>query len=171
MCCRCRSNATRIVITIVYGDRLSAAHNSLYPVNTLRNAALDAVKSEFVFGLDADFIVGGDLSTLPVPAEKTLYVLPCFRATADRKEEEGEAWPTSKEALVRWRAEGRVAGYDAPDWPFGHMDVEYDRWYTAKQHYQVMQAYATCDLQRYLAQKRRTVVTATGSRSCCATFV
>ena len=112
--CACRAANSRLTLSLVHGDRLSESHSSLYPVNTLRNDALDAAKTEFVFGLDADFIVGGDVDALPVPAEKTLYVLPCFRATHERKP--GEAWPTTKAELLRWKSEGRVAGYDAPDW-------------------------------------------------------
>jgi len=39
---------------------------SLYPVNTLRNEALVAVKSKLVLGLDADFVMGGSWADLPV---------------------------------------------------------------------------------------------------------
>jgi hypothetical protein len=136
---------SRISISAVLSDSLSDASPSLYPVNTLRNEALGlAAATPFTLGLDADFIVGGP-AEIPLPPTKTLYLLPCFRVNeahpenAPLLEAADPEWPLTKEQLVEWHsAESRVVAYgESEDWPFGHMDVEYSRWYTATEPFEI----------------------------------
>ena len=123
-----KSSVGRITLRVVHADKLSIGSRSLYPVNTLRNEALRGVKSGFAFGLDADFILGGGTSTLPMPPEGTVFVLPCFKVREPNTAAAGAGWPLTKESLAAWKAAGKIVAYgEDPDWPYGHMDVDYVR--------------------------------------------
>ena len=123
-----KSSVGRITLRVVHADKLSIGSRSLYPVNTLRNEALRGVKSGFAFGLDADFILGGGTSTLPMPPEGTVFVLPCFKVREPNTAAAGAGWPLTKESLAAWKADGKIVAYgEDPDWPYGHMDVDYVR--------------------------------------------
>jgi len=143
--CNCGKSGGRITLHVVHADKLSQQSKSLYPVNTLRNEALVAVKSKLVLGLDADFVMGGSWADLPVPESGVVYVLPCFRVkeplAADMQAAAAagtQAWPLTKEALLKWKAEGNIMAYgEDDDWPYGHMDVDYARWYTASESFEI----------------------------------
>ena len=41
--------------------------------------------------------------------------------------------------MLEWKAYGPILAYgEDPDWPFGHMDVDYTRWYSAAKPYEVV---------------------------------
>eukprot|EP00039_Didymoeca_costata_P030267 m.28703 g.28703 ORF g.28703 m.28703 type:complete len:417 (-) comp8026_c0_seq2:87-1337(-) len=133
--CNCRSTQGRIKISLVHSDELAKRSKSLYPVNTLRNEALSNVDTKYVLLIDADFVIGGDMDAIPLPPSGSLYVLPCYRLT-DLKE--NEAPPLQKDLLLEWKSRGRVIAYgEDPDWPFGHMDVDYSTWYKATNMYEI----------------------------------
>ena len=56
-----------MIISLLYGMKLFAEdkndpnrYDYLYPINTLRNIALDAASTEMVLSLDADFLLSKD---------------------------------------------------------------------------------------------------------------
>ena len=123
-----QGSAGRISLRVVHADKLSVGSRSLYPVNTLRNEALRGVRSRLALGLDADFVLGGGISTLPTPAEGTVYVLPCFKVREPFNEPAPAGWPLTKPTLAAWKTEGKIIAYgEDPGWPYGHMDIDYVR--------------------------------------------
>eukprot|EP00041_Stephanoeca_diplocostata_P032373 m.1036335 g.1036335 ORF g.1036335 m.1036335 type:complete len:412 (+) comp24139_c2_seq17:262-1497(+) len=125
--CNCADTGTlnRIQLQVLKADQLSKSYRGLYPVNSLRNRALIGVRTKHTLGIDADFLVGGDVGNMPQPDDKTIYLLPCFKVEAD-KYPQGKPWPVTKAQLLEWYSNGWVSAYgEMKDWPLGHMDV---RW-------------------------------------------
>lgn len=138
--CNCGSLTSRLALRYTIQDKLSRKYGQLYPVNSLRNQALAASKSKFTLGLDADFVIGGPTRDIPTPAPGQVYVLPCFKVADVASGEAPSKWPLSKQELLAWKAEGRVVAYDDPDWPLGHMDVQYEQWANATEAYEISRA-------------------------------
>eukprot|EP00041_Stephanoeca_diplocostata_P032371 m.1036255 g.1036255 ORF g.1036255 m.1036255 type:complete len:479 (+) comp24139_c2_seq13:262-1698(+) len=131
--CNCADTGTlnRIQLQVLKADQLSKSYRGLYPVNSLRNRALIGVRTKHTLGIDADFLVGGDVGNMPQPDDKTIYLLPCFKVEAD-KYPQGKPWPVTKAQLLEWYSNGWVSAYgEMKDWPLGHMDVNYSAWYGA----------------------------------------
>ncbi|OWR51287.1 Glycosyltransferase protein LARGE1 [Danaus plexippus plexippus] len=126
------------------GYHLVFKHDSVhYPVNYLRNVALENVNTPYVFLMDADFVpMAGLYSYLresiklinPYPQKKCL-VVPAFETQRYRASP-----PRYKEELLSRlsiKHLGDVAPFRAREWPRGHRATNYIRWSTATAPYEV----------------------------------
>ncbi|XP_041969668.1 LARGE xylosyl- and glucuronyltransferase 2-like [Aricia agestis] len=122
------------------GYHLVFKHDAVhYPVNYLRNVALENVNTPYVFLMDADFVpmVGlyEHLRTAiklinPYPQKKCLVVA-AFETQRYRAQP-----PRIKAELVA-RLKSDVAPFRAREWPRGHRPTNYTRWATATAPYEV----------------------------------
>ncbi|CAK1542703.1 unnamed protein product [Leptosia nina] len=126
------------------GYHLVFKHDSVhYPVNYLRNVALENVNTPYVFLMDADFVpMAGLYAHLraaiklinPYPQKKCL-VVPAFETQRYRA-----SVPRYKGALLaRLASHGRgdVGPFRAREWPRGHRATNYTRWANASAPYEV----------------------------------
>lgn len=127
------------------GYHLVFKHDSVhYPVNYLRNVALENVNTPYVFLMDVDFVpMAGLYQHLrdairlinPYPQKKCL-VVPAFETQRYRA-----SVPRDKAALLARLAARHGAGDVAPfrtrEWPRGHRATNYTRWMTATAPYEV----------------------------------
>ncbi|XP_023942707.1 xylosyl- and glucuronyltransferase LARGE1 [Bicyclus anynana] len=127
------------------GYHLVFKHDTLhYPVNYLRNVALENVNTPYVFLMDADFVpMAGLYDHLrtatklinPYPQKKCL-VVPAFETQRYRASP-----PRYKRELMSrlslQHAAGDVAPFRAREWPRGHRATNYVKWTTATAPYDV----------------------------------
>ncbi|XP_050672804.1 xylosyl- and glucuronyltransferase LARGE2s-like [Leptidea sinapis] len=126
------------------GYHLVFKHDNVrYPVNHLRNVALENVNTPYVFLMDADFVPMAGLYehlraaiklTNPYPQKKCL-VVPAFETQRYRA-----SVPRYKSALLSRLANqrgGDVAPFRAREWPRGHRATNYSRWAEATAPYEV----------------------------------
>ncbi|XP_026331083.1 LARGE xylosyl- and glucuronyltransferase 1-like [Hyposmocoma kahamanoa] len=128
------------------GYHLVFKHDSAhYPVNYLRNVALEHVNTPYVFLMDVDFVPMGDIYqhlrqaiklTNPYPQKKCL-VVPAFETARYRASP-----PRTKMALLARLRAGRgrdadVAPFRLQEWPKGHRATNYSRWIDATKPYEV----------------------------------
>lgn len=127
------------------GYHLVFKHDAVhYPVNYLRNVALENVNTPYVFLMDVDFVPMLGLyqhlrSAIqlvnPYPQKKCL-VVPAFETQRYRASP-----PRSKGALLARMSSRRgsadVAPFRAREWPKGHRATNYTRWATATAPYEV----------------------------------
>lgn len=116
-----------IAYHIVYRD------GSLYPVNFLRNVALDAVKTPYAFLSDIDFLPMPSLyptvckwiRTITTAAEEQqlALVVPAFETQRYKLK-----FPTNKSDLLELLASGDVLPFRQDVWPRGHSPTNYSRW-------------------------------------------
>ncbi|XP_072945492.1 xylosyl- and glucuronyltransferase LARGE2s-like isoform X2 [Epargyreus clarus] len=120
-------------------------HDSVhYPVNYLRNVALENVQTPYVFLMDGDFVPMAGLydhlrSAIrlinPYPQKKCL-VVPAFETQRYRA-----SVPRDKAALLArlsiLHSDGDVAPFRVREWPRGHRATNYSRWTTAVAPYDV----------------------------------
>ncbi|XP_045453796.1 LARGE xylosyl- and glucuronyltransferase 2-like [Melitaea cinxia] len=115
-----------------------------YPVNYLRNVALENVNTPYVFLMDADFVpMAGLYEHLrtalklinPYPQKKCL-VVPAFETQRYRASP-----PRYKEELLSRlsirHTNGDVGPFRYREWPRGHRATNYSRWTTATAPYEV----------------------------------
>lgn len=105
----------------------------LYPINALRNAALLAAATEYVFLLDVDFV--------PSPgAHKSLQELAMSRGRSREAlvvpafEVRGKAptLPVSLEEVREQVRAGRAEGFHVTRYPKGHLPTDFERWLCAR---------------------------------------
>ncbi|CAG9571674.1 unnamed protein product [Danaus chrysippus] len=126
------------------GYHLVFKHDSVhYPVNYLRNVALENVNTPYVFLMDADFVPMAGLYRYlresikvinPYPQKKCL-VVPAFETQRYRASP-----PRNKEELLSRLSInhiGDVAPFRSREWPRGHRPTNYIRWSTATAPYEV----------------------------------
>lgn len=112
-----------------------------YPVNYLRNVALQHIVTPYAFLMDVDFVpMAGLYQHLcralqlinPAPSKKVLVVA-AFESQRYRVHP-----PRSKAALkTRLLSGGDVAPFRGHEWPQGHRATNYSRWLTATAPYEV----------------------------------
>ena len=123
----------RLGLHIVY-----KSNTKFYPVNYLRNVALQNVNTPYVFLSDIDFIpmegtydylleavkvLGTNLRALIVPAFETLL----YKFTQ----------PANKEELVEMLQDGKVSTFRSQVWKQGHAPTNYKHWMKATVPYQI----------------------------------
>eukprot|EP00891_Asterochloris_glomerata_P007152 jgi/Astpho2/7152/Aster-x1419 len=122
-----------------------AAH--LYPINALRNRALQAAQTEVLLLLDVDFMVSHNLNSAglqdhiyqAVQAEQ-LLVLPAFEASLEN--EAGQqlvdaACAGSKDAAQQLMLAGQLRPFHGLRFVPGHGQTDYGRWLSATAPYPV----------------------------------
>ena len=111
---------------------------NFFPVNYLRNVALENTHTPYVFLSDVDFLpmVGLDRylceAARVLSSEKRALVIPAFETLLYRFD-----FPSNKDELLEMLSEGRVYTFRHDVWPRGHAPINYDHWKTAKVPYQI----------------------------------
>ncbi|KAL4706703.1 hypothetical protein ACJJTC_014458 [Scirpophaga incertulas] len=136
-----------------WSDTLSLRHNIgyhlvfkqdtvHYPVNYLRNVALENVNTPYVFLMDADFVPMVGLYDHLRSATKLINPYPqkkCLVVAAFETQRYRASPPRDKKALISRLSGARadVAPFRAREWPRGHRPTNYSRWLHAHAPYQV----------------------------------
>ncbi|KAL3320885.1 hypothetical protein Ciccas_000450 [Cichlidogyrus casuarinus] len=107
-----------------------------YPINFLRNVALDMAETEWVFVTDVDFLPSNDLhqvlNGVGYRKKRTCYVVPAFEtARVDL------AMPENKNELKELLASGNVIHFRENIWPQGHSATRFRQWLNANSSYRV----------------------------------
>ncbi|XP_059046697.1 xylosyl- and glucuronyltransferase LARGE2s-like [Achroia grisella] len=122
------------------GYHLVFKHDSVhYPVNYLRNVALEHVNTPYVFLMDVDFVPMAGLYEHLRDAIRIINPYPqkkCLVVAAFETQRYRATLPRNKAALVA-RLSGDVAPFRAREWPRGHRATNYSRWTTATAPYEV----------------------------------
>lgn len=111
-----------------------------YPVNYLRNVALENVNTPYVFLMDVDFVPMVDLYSHLKAAIKLINPYPqkkCLVVAAFESQRYRSSVPRSKAALLARLAARDLAPFRHHEWPRGHRATNYTRWTTANAPYEV----------------------------------
>ncbi|XP_047027691.1 xylosyl- and glucuronyltransferase LARGE2s-like [Helicoverpa zea] len=125
------------------GYHLVFKHDKVhYPVNYLRNVALENVNTPYVFLMDVDFVPMAGLYDHLRSAIQLINPYPqkkCLVVAAFETQRYRTSMPRNKAALLsRLRsAPGDVQPFRAREWPRGHRATNYTRWATATAPYEV----------------------------------
>ena len=129
---KCFQRRTDFALHIVYVE------SPLYPVNYLRNVALDHLSTKYALLLDIDFLPMPDLhdylleATRVLGAEKRALVVPAFETHLYRLE-----LPQTKAELLEMMQAQHVNPFRHKEWPKGHQPTNYEHWKTASRPYRV----------------------------------
>ncbi|KRZ24161.1 Glycosyltransferase-like protein LARGE2 [Trichinella pseudospiralis] len=124
-----------VIIHVVYKE------GNLYPVNKLRNIALQSSITPFVFMNDIDFVPATGLyeyllQILPqqsdASAPKKAYIVPAFEVYSYHV-----IIPESKTDLLKSLDSGEIHIFRSKEWVKGHLATDYDRWRTALEPYKI----------------------------------
>lgn len=126
----CRGTA----LHIVYKE------GQFYPVNYLRNVALENVKTPYVFLTDIDFLPMPDLYSYIKEAIRVLgmadsrraLVIPAFETLLYKFD-----FPNDKTELLKMLADNTVYSFRYHVWPKGHSPTNYEHWKTAVVPYEI----------------------------------
>ncbi|KAM7540657.1 hypothetical protein Aperf_G00000030884 [Anoplocephala perfoliata] len=111
-----------------------------YPINALRNVAIQYAETKYVFILDFDFIPSPGLyenfqnvlSTADKSTKNVAYIVPAFETFNSQLD-----FPSTKEDLLQRIASGVVKPFRIDVWQAGHWATNYSRWYTSDSAYEV----------------------------------
>ncbi|GMS92904.1 hypothetical protein PENTCL1PPCAC_15078, partial [Pristionchus entomophagus] len=100
-----------------------------YPINYLRNVALTAATSEFVFLTDVDFIPSKGLyktlrDAVKKKQGKSVLVIPSFEMSSAEKLEV----PKTKDDLLNAWDGGKIQPFGKDEWPKDYNDSAYKEW-------------------------------------------
>ena len=142
----CFKNRNNFALHVVYVD------GQFYPVNYLRNVALDHLVTKYAFLLDIDFLPMLDLhsyfveATRVLGAEKRALVVPAFETHLYKL-----TLPPNKTALVKMLESQTIQPFRHLEWPRGHEPTNYEHWKTAVRPYRVNWA---ADYEPYVVLSR-----------------
>ena len=129
LCLRQRDN---IAIHIVYPD------GSFYPVNYLRNVAVENAQTQYVFLCDIDFLPYVHLYGYLQEAARVLgtptraFIVPAFETHLYNFD-----FPPNKTSLIKMLESQFLHTFRHHEWPKGHAPTNYDHWITASIPYHV----------------------------------
>lgn len=141
------SKRGNIGVHIVYKD------GDLYPVNYLRNIALEQVQTTYVFLSDIDFLPMTGLYAYlrnivsATDLQKKAVVVPAFEAFQYKFN-----FPPTKEILINMLDSGKLDTFRQNVWPAGHAPTNFDKWKSATKNYMV--EWKT-DFEPYILVKRQ----------------
>ena len=126
---------TNLSVHVVYSD-----HHDFYPVNYLRNVALNASNTPFVFFSDIDFVpmlklysyVREGIKVLRPDSKKRALVVPAFESTKYKL-----GYPKDKQTLLSHVNIGKIMTFRQDIWEHGHAATDYDKWYTTDHPYKI----------------------------------
>ncbi|XP_020899478.1 LARGE xylosyl- and glucuronyltransferase 2 [Exaiptasia diaphana] len=122
------------------GYHIVFKEGQFYPVNYLRNVALENTRTPYVFLTDIDFLPMPDMDTYirqmlkssNTPNTKKAYVVPAFETPRYKLN-----FPRTKpELLSQWDL-GNVFTFRSNEWSKGHAPTNYAKWRTATTPYTV----------------------------------
>ena len=125
-----------------------------YPINTLRNIALKASSTPYVFLSDIDFLpmlnlypyLKNAVKVLQVDKTKRALVVPAFETLLYRP-----VFPKDKGTLVKQLHDGKLQVFRHSVWQKGHAATNYKKWVKANHPYKVKW---TPDFEPYIAVPR-----------------
>lgn len=123
---------TNMALHLVYKD------GEFYPVNHLRNVALEQAQTPYVFLSDIDFLpVPGLYEKLKKTAAETkmsrkAIVVPAFETFHYKL-----SFPKSKEELIPALDDGSVTTFRKSVWPKGHLPTDFEKWRISNANYKI----------------------------------
>ncbi|CAH1786754.1 unnamed protein product [Owenia fusiformis] len=119
---------------IVYKD------GEFYPVNYLRNVAVENVKTPYLFLSDIDFLpmyglydyLKKSVAMVDMEVKKKALIVPAFETQRYRL-----VFPKSKAELLSMLDMGTLFTFRYHVWPKGHSPTDYAKWQTATTPYQI----------------------------------
>ena len=137
----------KLTIELV-GQRIVNERTHPYPINALRNRAMDLAQTELVFVLDVDFVASPRLGLpgraykdkevyeqmIQIVSNKKALVVPAFELTNRHTEPSlGQNYAktlvlSGKKAIINSYKEGAVDYFNAHDAPWGHGPTNTSRW-------------------------------------------
>ena len=133
---------------------------NLYPVNWLRNLALQRATSKYIFVTDGDFVPSLHLYTTLLKhlrrleqqgKENTVVVVPAFELLLSNMK-----IPGTRDELLRDYKHGLVDHFHRAAWPGAHNLTNYAKWKTAKAPYVIPQQTPCNDVyEPYIAMNRK----------------
>ena len=129
------ANRENLVVHVVYKE-----YKRFYPVNYLRNVALNASNTPFVFLTDIDFVPMFRLYSylreasriLKLDTRKRVLIVPAFESLQYRFD-----YPIDKQTLVKSIEEGGIATFRHKIWEKGHSATNYNKWYDASSPFKI----------------------------------
>jgi len=129
-----------------------------YPVNFLRNLALDQAVTEFVFLSDVDFIpsltmtqaLKSSIINLDLRSHNRVLVVPAF----ETQRYKSTNFPATKAELVKKLDLGEIFTFRFHDWPAGHSATNFVKWRTSTTPYSIK---VTKDFEPYIVGKKSMV--------------
>lgn len=130
---------------------------NFYPVNFLRNVALQQVNTPYVFLTDIDFLpmfglygyLKKSVQVLDLESSKKALVVPAFETQRYRT-----TFPRSKAELIRMLDMGTLFTFRYHVWPKGHAPTNYVKWRSATKSYRVQWE---PDYEPYIVVRKNTV--------------
>ena len=112
----------------------------LYPINFMRNVALDNAQTEFVFLVDVDFIpdiglfehIKDDIKSLSMSTSRRALVVPAFES-----KQKDFVFPASKDELLLMMQNNMISTFHYQHWPKGQEATNYDKWAKTSESYTV----------------------------------
>lgn len=129
-----------------------------YPVNIMRNIAMDSAPTDHIIHMDVDFIpsVGAhsllvkQFSLMDASKKKMALIVPAFERKLSEYEDDSSSiesflLPPQKSNLLRYvtgsGSNNIIAPFHLETFSKGHGPTDYQRWYTATEPYEVEYAY------------------------------
>ena len=112
----------------------------LYPINHLRNIAMETVTSPYVFLSDIDFIpmfglyshLKEAVKVLKLDTQRSVLVVPAFETLKYKF-----SYPHNKQTLLQMIKDGEVDIFRHSVWKQGHAATNYNKWYKASHPYKI----------------------------------
>eukprot|EP00980_Cylindrotheca_fusiformis_P000001 scaffold1_cov108-Cylindrotheca_fusiformis.AAC.1 len=113
----------------------------LYPINILRNVAMEAIESDYFLAIDVDLVpfprdchdrlVSAYFNIKLVDKESLLFILPAFALFPQEGEEYATAdmLPSSKEMTLAMVKNGKMDQFWKDKFPSGHGPTDYEQWF------------------------------------------
>jgi hypothetical protein len=116
------------------------SEGELYPINFMRNLALDNAQTEFVFLVDVDFIpniglfehIADNIAALSMSTSRRALVVPAFES-----KQKDFVFPASKDELLLMMQNNMISIFHYECWPKGHEATNYDKWAKTSEPYTV----------------------------------
>ena len=131
-----------ILVHSLAADGEFSEYERLYPINTLRNTAVEHARTELLFLVDVDFVPCRRLCKLASTqlwaasvaqhaAAGELTVIPAFETTPDVK------MPTEQQDMLAQLNTGTAEGFHVSQFPKGHAPTNFAKWATSSTRYEV----------------------------------
>jgi hypothetical protein len=150
----------RTIVQLVIDERPKGRSPHEYPVNIMRNIAMDSAPTDHIIYIDVDFIpsVGAhshlvkqfSLMVASTSKKKMALIVPAFERKLSKYEDESSSiesflLPPQKSDLLHlitsMGSNNTIVPFHMESFPAGHGPTEYHRWFKATEPYKVEYAY------------------------------
>lgn len=138
-------NSCRLDIAIIM-ENPSDLENYLYPINSLRNLALEQAATDLVFLVDIDFIPSENMheqltqtyAYLLSESASTVFVVPAFEMLGEKSSSfDSFQMPSSKTLVHSLYENQQIIGFHTKHFAPGHKATNFDLWFQSNFPYQV----------------------------------